>query len=204
LSPIGSSDTVTGPLIIDIDGMNNVFTLVGGDSLANLANGITGITNNWITANFNSTTGVMSFVSKYAYPTTIDSSGLTDTSPATGPTPATPATLSYTGHAGQDLSSTNLTNQANARSALTSINTAISDVAAQDGYIGSQINILNAIGQVLGTQEQNVQAAQNAVQATDYAAATSAMSKYEILNQTGISALAQANRMQQEVIKLLQ
>jgi flagellin len=57
---------------------------------------------------------------------------------------------------------------------------------------------------VLSTQQENVQSAQNAVQATDYAAATSNMSKYEILSQTGISALAQANSMAQEVTKLLQ
>jgi flagellin len=205
LSPIGSSDTVTGPLSIDINGNNNVFTLVGGESLANLANGITGITSFWgFTASYDSTTGVMSFLSANAYPTTIDSSGLTDTSAATAPTPAVPATLSYTDHAGEDLSSTNLTNQANARSALTSINTAISNVAAQDGYIGSQINTLNAVGQVLATQLQNVQAAQNAIQATDYASATSAMAKYQILNQTGIAALAQANSIEREVTKLLQ
>ena len=39
---------------------------------------------------------------------------------------------------------------------------------------------------------------------TPLASATSAMSKYEILSQTGISALAQANSMSQEVTKLLQ
>jgi flagellin len=57
---------------------------------------------------------------------------------------------------------------------------------------------------VLNTQQQNVVAAQNAIQATDYASATSNMSKYEILSQTGIAALAQANTVQQEVTKLLQ
>ena len=41
--------------------------------------------------------------------------------------------------------------------------------------------------------------AQNAIQATDYASATSNMSKYEILSQTGIAALAQANQVEQEV-----
>ncbi len=74
----------------------------------------------------------------------------------------------------------------------------------QDGYVGSQINTLNAMSNVLNTQQQNIVAAQNAVQATDYAQASSNMSKYEILSQTGISALAQANSMQQEVTKLLQ
>ncbi|MDE3188311.1 MAG: flagellin [Acidobacteriota bacterium] len=114
------------------------------------------------------------------------------------------STISYTATAGQNLSATNLTSQTNAQTALTDLNTAITDVAAQDGYVGSQINTLNSVSQVLGTQQQNIAAAQNAVQATDYAQATSNLSKYEILSQTGISALAQANSLQQEVTKLLQ
>ncbi|MGA2754632.1 MAG: flagellin [Terracidiphilus sp.] len=103
-----------------------------------------------------------------------------------------------------DLAATNLTTQGNAESALTALNGAIADVAAQDGYIGAQINTLNAVSGVMSTQQENIQSAQNAVQATDYAAASSNMSKYEILSQTGIAALAQANSMQQEVTKLLQ
>jgi flagellin len=114
------------------------------------------------------------------------------------------ATISYSDKAGQTLSGTDLSTQGDAQSALTSLNAAISDVSAQDGYIGAQINQLNSASSVLSTQSENVQSAQNAVQATDYASATSNMSKYEILSQTGISALAQANSMQQEVTKLLQ
>jgi flagellin len=114
------------------------------------------------------------------------------------------ATISYSDAAGQSLSATDLSNQTDAESALTNLNTAITDVAAQDGYIGAQINTLNAVSQVLSTQQENVESAQNAVQATDYASATSNMSKYEILSQTGIAALAQANSIQQEVTKLLQ
>ncbi len=117
-------------------------------------------------------------------------------------------TIGYVTAAGGDstanLSVTDLTSQGNAQSALAAINTAITDVAAQDGYIGSQINTLNSVSQVVNTQQQNIAAAQNAVQATDYASATSNLSKYEILSQTGISALAQANSLQQEVTKLLQ
>jgi flagellin len=114
------------------------------------------------------------------------------------------ATISYTDGAGQSLNNTDLSNQNDAQTALTALNTAITDVSAQDGYVGAQINTLNAVSQVLSTQSENVQAAQNAVQATDYASATSNMSKYEILSQTGIAALAQANSVQQEVTKLLQ
>jgi flagellin len=108
------------------------------------------------------------------------------------------------GDTSADLSDTNLTTQGNAQNAESVLNAAISYVAAQDGYIGAQINTLNAISQVMSTQQENIVSAQNAVQATDYASATSNMSKYEILSQTGIAALAQANSVQQEVTKLLQ
>jgi flagellin len=103
-----------------------------------------------------------------------------------------------------DLSSTDLSSASDAQTALQSINSAISTVAAQDGYIGAQINMLEAINTVMSTQQENVLSAQNAVQATDYATATSNMSKYEVLTETGIAALAQANSVQQEVTKLLQ
>jgi flagellin len=114
------------------------------------------------------------------------------------------ATIGYTDKAGEALNSTDLLTQSDAQTALNDLNLAIGDVAAQDGYIGAQINTLNSISQVMSTQQENVVSAQNAVQATDYASATSNMSKYEILSQTGIAALAQANSVQQEVTKLLQ
>jgi flagellin len=103
-----------------------------------------------------------------------------------------------------DLAATDLTSQGNAQAALTTLNAAISNVAAQRGYLGAQVNTLDAVSQVVSTQQENITSAQNAVQATDYGAATTALSKYEILSQTGISALAQANSIQQEVTKLLQ
>ncbi len=117
------------------------------------------------------------------------------------------ATIAYTSAGGagrQDLSTTDLSKTANAQAALAKINAAITDVASQDGYLGAQINILNAISQVMTTQQENIVSAQDAIQATDYAAATSNMSKFEVLSQTGIAALAQANSIQQEVTKLLQ
>jgi len=116
-------------------------------------------------------------------------------------------TISYQRGANEqttNLAATDLTSQGNAQAALTTINAAIGNVAAQRGYLGAQVNTLNAVSQVTTTQQENITGAQNAVQATDYAAATTQLSKYEILSQTGISALAQANSLQQEVTKLLQ
>jgi len=114
------------------------------------------------------------------------------------------AKITYTAGAGTNLKELGDLDSTSAQSILTALNSAITDVAAQDGYIGAQINTLDSINQVMSTQQENIESAQNAIQATDYASATSDMSKYEVLTQTGIAALAQANSVQQEVTKLLQ
>jgi flagellin len=113
-------------------------------------------------------------------------------------------TITYTAGTSVDLSGTDLTSSANAQTALTAIGTAISAVAGQRGYLGSQINTLNSMASVETTQSENLASASNSIMATDYTQATSELSKYQILTQTGISALAQANSTQQAVTKLLQ
>jgi len=105
---------------------------------------------------------------------------------------------------GTSLVGTNLNTQANAEAALATADDAISAIAYQRGQVGANINTLTAASNIASSQMTNVTAAQNTISATDYAAATSNMSKYEILTQTGISALAQANSTQQMVTKLLQ
>ncbi len=112
--------------------------------------------------------------------------------------------ITYTPGTGTDLSADKLDTAAHATTALSDVYTAIQDVAAERGYVGSQINTLTAVSNVENTEQENVTSAENAVTATDYAAASSNLSKYEILMQTGISALAQANSTQQMVTKLLQ
>ena len=105
---------------------------------------------------------------------------------------------------GTSLTSTQLDNQADAEAALQTVTDAINAVAYQRGQVGANINTLNAASNIASAEQTNVVSAQNNITATDYASATSNMSKYEILTQTGISALAQANSTQQMVTKLLQ
>ncbi|MGA8111023.1 MAG: flagellin [Acidobacteriaceae bacterium] len=105
---------------------------------------------------------------------------------------------------GTSLSGTSLTTQADAEAALETVTNAINAVAYQRGQVGANINTLTAASNIASSQMTNITAAQNTITATDYAAATSNMSKFEILTQTGISALAQANSTQQMVTKLLQ
>jgi flagellin len=171
----------------------SVGSLTGGESTASgfYGIGISGdVTDTSTSATVNNTT---------TYGGTRNTGIATDTNGAGGI-----ATMSYADASGQSLSSTDLLSQSDAQTALTELNVAVNNVASMDGYIGAQINTLNSLSQVMSTQQENVVSAQNAIQATDYAAATSNMSKYEILSQTGIAALAQANTVQQEVTKLLQ
>ena len=134
-----------------------------------------------------------------------DSTGSAGLSYTSGAGTAT-STLTYTPVAADsvDLSTDDLTSSANAQTALNDIYTAVQAVAAERGYTGAQINTLNAVSNVESTEQENVVAAENSVTATDYAAATSNLSKFEILTQAGISALSQANSTQQLVTKLLQ
>jgi len=108
------------------------------------------------------------------------------------------------GGAGQDLSADVLTSQAAAKTALTDITTAIADVANQRGAIGANINQLNAAANVASSEEVNLSSAESAIRSTNYGQATSDLAKFQVLSQTGISALAQANSVQQEILKLLQ
>lgn len=105
---------------------------------------------------------------------------------------------------GVDLSTDDLTSQANAKTALTAITTAVADVAAQRGALGASINQLNAAANVASSEQVNLSSAESAIRSTNYGQATSDLAKYQVLSQTGISALAQANSVQQEILKLLQ
>ncbi len=87
---------------------------------------------------------------------------------------------------------------------LIAVTNAIADIALQRGIIGANVNQLTAASNVASTETVNLTAASSSIQSTNYGQATSDLSKYEVLSQTGISALAQANTVQQEILKLLQ
>lgn len=102
-----------------------------------------------------------------------------------------------------DLSTNDLLTSDNATVALNKINKAIANVAADRGNLGASINRLGAASNVISAQIQNLSAAEDGIRAADIAQEVANMTKYTILNQTGISALAQSNQMQQSVLSLL-
>ena len=108
--------------------------------------------------------------------------------------------------AGVDFTQTgiNTLTQQTAPQVLIAVTDAIADIALQRGIIGANVNQLTAASNVASTETVNLTAASSSIQSTNYGQATSDLSKYEVLSQTGISALAQANTVQQEILKLLQ
>jgi flagellin len=100
--------------------------------------------------------------------------------------------------------SAGLTTAAAAQAALVTIDSAIQSVAATRGTIGASINRLQSAVNVINNQTQNLSAAQSGIRDADISQEVANLTKYQILNQTGISSLAQANQTQQSVLKLLQ
>jgi len=112
--------------------------------------------------------------------------------------------LSSSNMNGGSIASNNLSTQANAQAALANISASIADVAALRGTLGASVNRLQSATNVINNNIQNLTAAQDQIMAADIPSTVANMAKYSILEQTGVASLAQANQMQQLVLKLLQ
>ncbi|RDI97724.1 flagellin/flagellar hook associated protein [Dyella solisilvae] len=77
----------------------------------------------------------------------------------------------------------------------------VSDFAAQ---LGAVQNRFQSTISTVAAQTTNLQASQSTIQDADFAAETANLSKANVLQQAGISVLAQANSNPQQVLKLLQ
>jgi len=175
-------------------------------SLANLANAVNGGTGSGAT--YGSPTVANTSASAVATASTVVftalTKGLTGNGIATSET-GTANTFGAATLANGTAGSTNdLLSIADATAALTTINAAIQTVAGLRGSIGATVNRLQSAAGVITNQVQNLTGAEDGVRAADIPSTVATLAKYSILEQTGISALAQANQQQQLVLKLLQ
>ena len=92
----------------------------------------------------------------------------------------------------------------NATAALALITAAISTVSAERGTIGATVEQLQAASTVDTNESQNLTSASSNITSADISTVVANDTKYSILQQTGISALQQANQQAQNVLKLLQ
>ena len=114
---------------------------------------------------------------------------------------ATVASVSVTSLA---LNASNLTTSTSAASALTAITAAISTISAERGTLGAAVEQLQSASTVDTDESQNLVSASSNITSADISTVVANDTKYSILQQTGISALQQANQQAETVLKLLQ
>jgi flagellin len=102
------------------------------------------------------------------------------------------------------ISSVNVSTSANAQSALSNIDSAISAVATARAEYGSLQNRFEATIASLEISSENLTAAESRIRDADIAYETSQFTKNQVLVQTGIAVLAQANTLPQQALALLQ
>ncbi len=102
------------------------------------------------------------------------------------------------------LNGTDLTSNADAATALSAINSAISTVSQSRGNIGATLNRLTAAQNVMNNQVTNLTAAENLIRSADIPADVTQEAQLSVLEQTGISALTQANQSSDTLLKLFQ
>jgi flagellin len=108
-----------------------------------------------------------------------------------------------TGDKFSDLDGTDLTDSTNAGAALDALDTAIANVAAQRANLGATMNRLTYAADNLANVSQNATESRARILDTDYATATTALSRSQIISQAATAMLAQANQQQQSVLQLL-
>jgi flagellin len=104
---------------------------------------------------------------------------------------------------GQNLSTIDMTTASGAASALTAVKDALGSVASARAEIGGGMNRLQSAVAVLQSQSINTQAAESVIRDANVAEEVANLTKYQILAQSGISALAQANVNSQQALALI-
>jgi flagellin len=104
---------------------------------------------------------------------------------------------------GLGISTQNITTQANAVAALTALQSAIGTLGTVQGAGGAAMNRLQFAINEAHTLDSSVQAARSRIMDANMAQEASNLTKYNILTQSGMAALAQANQSSAAVLALL-
>jgi flagellin len=105
---------------------------------------------------------------------------------------------------GLGISTQNITSQANAASAITALQSAIGTLGTVQGAVGAAMNRLQFAINEAQTMSTSVQAARSRIMDADVAQEATNLTKFNILTQSGMAALAQANQSSAAVLRLLQ
>jgi flagellin len=104
---------------------------------------------------------------------------------------------------GLGISSQNLTTAANASLALTAIQASVNALGDVQGRVGAAMNRMQYAAQQAQTMYVSVTAAESRIRDADIATEAANMTKFNILTQSGLAALGQANQSSAAVLSLL-
>src|SRR5690606_5625431 len=107
------------------------------------------------------------------------------------------------GKDGQALTDIDVSTFEGAQAALVAVDNAIAQVASQRADLGAIQNRMESTVSNLKVTSENLSAANSRIQDADFAAETAELSRTQVLQQAGISILAQANASGQNVLSLL-
>ncbi len=104
---------------------------------------------------------------------------------------------------GLGINGDNLTGKAAAKAALTHLTSATSTLGVIQGQVGSSQNKLQYALNLASSQATNIAAADSRIRDADIAAEASNLTKAQVLQQSSMAALAQANSAPQSILTLL-
>jgi flagellin len=107
------------------------------------------------------------------------------------------------GEDGQFLKDVDISTFEGAQSAITAIDNALNTVSSQRAELGALQNRFESTVSNLAITAENLTAANSRIRDADFAAETAELSRTQVLQQAGISILAQANQRPQQVLSLL-
>jgi len=104
----------------------------------------------------------------------------------------------------KSLRNINITTVAGANEAMSRLDSALNTLGERRGNLGAIQNRLGSTISNLGTISQNVDGARSRIMDLDFASESVNMTKYQVLQQAGVSILAQSKGMSQIALNLLQ
>jgi flagellin len=104
---------------------------------------------------------------------------------------------------GLGISTQAITDQATAVAAITALQSAVSTLGTAQGRVGAAMNRMQFAVSQAQTMSVAVAASESRIRDANIAEEAAALTKFNILNQSGLAALAQANSTSQNVLSLL-
>jgi flagellin len=101
------------------------------------------------------------------------------------------------------ISGLSVSSASGAQAAMSTIDSVLTSVNTFQATLGATQNTFQAAISTTNTQATNMSSARSQITDADFATETANLSKAQVLQQAGISVLAQANSMPQTVLKLL-